>query len=73
MPKNTLADQVDTLVAETAGYLAADHAIRRVHPAARAATAAAILAHFPAHSAADEGFLRRLKEDSTDTAPRSGR
>lgn len=73
MPKKTLTDQATTLVAETTGYLAADHIIRRVHAAARAQTAAAILAHFPAKSDADEGFRRRLKEATTAPAPSSGR
>ena len=73
MPENRVAAQATTLVAETTGYLAADHIIRRVRPAARAQTAAALLAHFPAQSPADEGFRRRLKETATTPTPSSGR
>lgn len=59
--------QCATLVDQTSGYLAADHTIRRVTPAARACTATAILAKYPATSAFDEGFRRRLLEFTAPT------
>ena len=71
----TLVEAAATLAAETTGYLAADHVIRRVHPSARAATAAALAARYRAESAFDAGFLRRLIEFAAESsaAPHSGR
>ena len=54
--------QCPTLIEQASGYLAADHTIRRITPASRASTAAAILAHYPPTSAFDDGFRQRLLE-----------
>ncbi|MEY1677696.1 hypothetical protein AB4Z55_26340 [Gordonia sp. ABKF26] len=51
-----------TLAEETAGYLAADHTIRRVSPQHRGATAILILNRFPANSDFDRGYRDRLAE-----------
>lgn len=72
MPNTTLAEAAATLAAETSGYLAADHTIRRVHQAARGATAAALIANYPATTAFAAGFLRRLREISDSPSSTQG-
>ncbi len=60
----------ETLADETAGYLAADHTIRRLSHSARRAAAATILTRYPAVTSFDRGYRSRLQEFTTAGATR---